>query len=71
MVLKFFWTCEDCADNLARLPYFSFLEGWYPSAKYERYPELEIKPAYIKKVKRVQKEKSIKVKSFADRYGLE
>jgi len=43
MALRFFWTCEDCADNLARLPYFKFLESWYPSAKYERYPELEIK----------------------------
>ena len=32
--------------------------------------EPELKPAYIKKVKRIKKEKSIKVKSFADRYGL-
>jgi hypothetical protein len=33
--------------------------------------EPELKPAYIKKVNRIKKEKSIKVKSFADRYGLD
>ena len=33
--------------------------------------EPELKPAYIKKVKRIKKEKSIKVKSFAGRYGLD
>ena len=31
--------------------------------------EPELKPAYIKKVKRIEKEKSIKVKSFSERYG--
>jgi hypothetical protein len=33
--------------------------------------EPELKPAYIKKVNRIKKEKSIKVKSFAGRYGLD
>ena len=32
--------------------------------------EPELKPDYIEKIKKIKKEKSIKVKSFADRYGL-
>ncbi|MBA3046617.1 MAG: DUF2683 domain-containing protein [Euryarchaeota archaeon] len=32
--------------------------------------EPELKPAYIKKINKIRKEKGIKVKSFADRYGL-
>ena len=32
--------------------------------------EPELKPAYVKKIKQARKEKSIKVESFADRYGL-
>ncbi len=32
--------------------------------------EPELKPAYVKKVSKIKKEKGIKVKSFADRYGL-
>ncbi len=32
--------------------------------------EPELKPAYIEKIEKIKKEKSIKVKSFADRYGL-
>ena len=32
--------------------------------------EPELKPAYIEKIKKIRKEKGIKVKSFADRYGL-
>jgi hypothetical protein len=32
--------------------------------------EPELKPAFVKKIKKVRKEKSIKVKSFAERYGL-
>lgn len=33
--------------------------------------EPELRPAYIKKMNRIKKEKCIKVKSFADRYGLD
>ena len=32
--------------------------------------EPELRPAYVKKVGKIKKEKGIKVKSFADRYGL-
>jgi len=32
--------------------------------------EPELKPAFVKKIKKIRKEKSIKVESFADRYGL-
>jgi uncharacterized coiled-coil DUF342 family protein len=32
--------------------------------------EPELKPAYVKKINKIRKEKGIKVKSFADRYGL-
>jgi DNA-binding transcriptional regulator YiaG len=32
--------------------------------------EPELKPAFVKKIKKIRKEKSIKVDSFADRYGL-
>jgi transcriptional regulator with XRE-family HTH domain len=32
--------------------------------------EPELKPEFVKKIKKARKEKGIKVKSFADRYGL-
>ena len=32
--------------------------------------EPELKPAYVKKINKIKKEKGIKVKSFGDRYGL-
>ncbi len=32
--------------------------------------EPELKPDYIEKIKKIKKEKSIEVDSFADRYGL-
>ena len=37
---------------------------------YEEMMEPELKPDFVKKIKRIKKEKGIKVKSFADRYGL-
>ena len=41
----------------------------------ERYIETsgepELKPEFIKKIKKTEKQKSIKVKNFAKRYGLE
>jgi len=36
----------------------------------EEIMEPELKPEYIEKIKKIRKEKSIKVKSFDDRYGL-
>jgi hypothetical protein len=33
--LKFFWTLEDCADNLSRKPFFGKLESRYPSSDLE------------------------------------
>lgn len=33
--------------------------------------EPELKPEFIKKIKKTEKQKSIKVKDFAKRYGLE
>ena len=32
--------------------------------------EPALKPDYVKKIKKIQKEESIKVESFAERYGL-
>ncbi len=32
--------------------------------------EPELRPEFIKKIKEIQKQKSIKVKNFAERYGL-
>jgi len=37
----------------------------------EEIMEPELRPDYIEKVKKIQAEKSIKVDSFAKRYGLE
>lgn len=31
----------------------------------------ELKPEYIEKIKKIRKEKSIKMKSFEERYGLD
>jgi hypothetical protein len=36
----------------------------------EEVMEPELRPEYIEKIKKIRKEKSIKVKSFEDRYGL-
>ena len=36
----------------------------------EEVMEPELKPDYIEKIKKIRKEKSIKVKSFEERYGL-
>jgi uncharacterized coiled-coil DUF342 family protein len=36
----------------------------------EEVMEPELRPDYIEKIKKIRKEKSIKVKSFEDRYGL-
>jgi hypothetical protein len=36
----------------------------------EEMMEPELKPEFVKKIKKARKEKGIKVKSFADRYGL-
>jgi hypothetical protein len=36
----------------------------------EEVMEPELRPDYIDKIKKIRKEKSIKVKSFEDRYGL-
>ncbi|UCE38466.1 MAG: DUF2683 family protein [Thermoplasmata archaeon] len=36
----------------------------------EEVMEPELRPEYIDKIKKIRKEKSIKVKSFEDRYGL-
>jgi hypothetical protein len=33
--LKFFWTLEDCADNLSRKPFFRKLNRWHPSSGLE------------------------------------
>lgn len=33
--------------------------------------EPELKPAYVKKIRRIKKEKGIKVDSFSKRYGLD
>jgi len=37
----------------------------------EEVMEPELKPEYIEKIKKIRKEKSIKVKSFEERYGLD
>jgi len=37
----------------------------------EEIMEPELKPAYVKKIKKIKKEKSIKVDSFSERYGLD
>jgi len=37
----------------------------------EEVMEPELRPEYIEKIKKIRKEKSIKVKSFEDRYGLD
>ena len=36
----------------------------------EELMEPELRPDYIEKIKRIRKEKSIRVKSFDERYGL-
>ncbi len=36
----------------------------------EEVMEPELRPEYIEKIKKIRKEKSIKVKSFKERYGL-
>ncbi len=36
----------------------------------EEVMEPELRPEYIEKIKKIRKEKSIKVKSFEERYGL-
>ena len=36
----------------------------------EEVMEPELRPDYIEKIKKIRKEKSIKVKSFEDEYGL-
>jgi len=36
----------------------------------EEVMEPELRPDYIEKIKKIRKEKSIKVKSFEERYGL-
>ena len=36
----------------------------------EEMMEPELRPDYIKKIEKIRKEQGIKVKSFADRYGL-
>lgn len=36
----------------------------------EEVMEPELRPNYIEKIKKIRKEKSIKVKSFEERYGL-
>jgi uncharacterized coiled-coil DUF342 family protein len=36
----------------------------------EEVMEPELRPDYIKKIKKIRKEKSIKVKSFEEEYGL-
>ena len=36
----------------------------------EEVMEPELRPDYIEKIKKIHKEKSIKVKSFEERYGL-
>ena len=37
----------------------------------EEYLEPELRPEFIEKILKVDKEKSIRVKSFAERYGLD
>lgn len=39
-------------------------------SKYVEYEEPDLKPEFVEKVKKIRKQKSIKVKNFAGRYGL-